>query len=171
MKSKIAVFSFLTLLVCHPTDGQAAKRAPTFNETLQSTVPSFGSAGRPMVEVVLALAYRYKVPLGLEYVTRDAVQNRLDLRIGRKSLWDVFTSIVTTVPGYEVDFFHGLVDIYSADERRDPSNLFNTVVTQFPVAGVDTDFADADLFCALGRQLYPRAAGCGGAVREASGAR
>jgi hypothetical protein len=117
-----------------------------------------------MTDVVLALAYEHQLPLALECVTRDAVQKPLELHARGQKLRDVIATLTASVPGCRVDLSHGLVDVYSPEARTDSSDLFNMVVPEYRVAGVDTDMADTMLLCTLGRRLYPRSAGCGGST-------
>jgi hypothetical protein len=115
-----------------------------------------------MVEAVLALAYACQLPLALELISQDAVRRPVDLPVQTGSVREVITVVVHSVPGYRVDFTHGLVDIYSAEARRDPLNPFNLVLPEYRVADLDTDMADNMLVCALGRELISHSPGCGG---------
>jgi hypothetical protein len=117
-----------------------------------------------MAAALLALAYAHQLPLALECVTRDAVQKPLDVCLRGSTVRNIIAALCASVPGCRVDFPQGLVDVYSAEDRLDPSDLFNIVVPEYRVAGVDTDVADMILFCTLGRQLYPRSGGCGGST-------
>jgi hypothetical protein len=140
------------------------QQVPTLEDRLSVTVPQFDAARRPMADVVLALAYEHQLPLALECVTRDALQKPLDLRARGQKLRELITTVTASVPGCRVDFSHGLVDVYSAEARTDSMDLFNTVIPEYRVAGVDTGVADTMLLCTLGRQMYPRSAGCGGST-------
>jgi hypothetical protein len=111
-----------------------------------------------MAAALLALAYEHQLPLALECVTGEAVQKPLELHMRGQSLRQVITVISASVAACRVDFAQGLVDVYPAEARTDPSDLFNTVIPEYRAVGVDTDMADRMLLCAL----PPCSAGCGG---------
>ena len=134
-----------------------------FNEKMRITVPEFQAAGRPMAEVAVSMAYRYKVPMAIEHVDRNALRKPLRLKIKDQSVRRIIAAVVAAVPGYRVDFSQGLVDIYSPAARTDPSNPLNTVISRYDVDGLDTHLADAELLCDIARQLRGRS-GCGGSV-------
>jgi len=138
-------------------------RLLTLDDRLQTTIPDFDASGRPMVVLLLRLAYKYELPMAIEYAARETVRRPLDLRLRGCSLRDVIASVVEAAPGYRVDFAGGLVDVYSPDARLDPSNPCNTLVNDFDVTDTDTHFADTELLCALSRQVNPLTA-CGGSV-------
>ena len=140
------------------------EEAQTFEEKLKAGIPEFDAGRRPMADAVLALAYRYRLPLAVEHVTRDAVQKPLDLHIRRTSVRDIIAALAASVPGYRVELSHGLVDLYFPDARLEPLNPLNLVVGEYRVSGVDTHMADAMLLCGLGRQLDPTSGGCGGSI-------
>lgn len=140
------------------------KHTPTLEDKLKATVAEFDSAHQPMTDAVLALAYEHRLPLALECVTSDAVQKPLDVRLRGQNVRNLIAVMTASVPGCRVDFSHGLVDVYSANARTVPSDPFNTVLPEYHVTGLPTDLAEMMLFCTLGRQLYPRSAGCGGST-------
>jgi hypothetical protein len=169
--SKLAATTILAIALFSPAGGEHARPqvssvqpAPawTLEGKLRAIVLNFDAGHRPMVDEVLTLAYKYQLPLGLENLTSDAVQKPLDLRVRRSSLGDVITALTGSVPGYRVDFAHGLVEVYSPKARLDASNPFNLVVPEYRVASLDTEMASAMLLCALGTELHPQSAGCGG---------
>ena len=135
----------------------------TLHEKLQSTILDFDTSGKPMANLALELAYKYNLPMGIEYVTPVAVRGHVSLRFKRRSLREIIITIVEAVPGFRVDLSGGVVDIYSPQARHDPSNPFNVTVHSINISNVDTHLADAELLCSLARQLTPNTA-CGGSV-------
>ena len=137
------------------------RRALSFAEKLQITVPQFETSGRPMADLAVQMAYSYKLPMAIEHVDREALRKPLHLKLEGQTVRQVLAAVVASVQGYRVDFQQGLVDIYSPAARSDPSNPLNTVINRYDVGGLDTHFADAQLLCDIGRQLHGHS-GCGG---------
>lgn len=147
--------------------GRSAQRGNsptlTFGEKLRLTVPVFKADNRPMAQIAVQMAFRYKLPMAIEHVDREAMQKPLNLKIIGQSVREVIAAVVDSVPGYSVDFSQGLVDIYSSAARADPSNPFNVKIPAYEVDGLDTHLADAELLCDIGRVLHGHS-GCGGSV-------
>jgi len=149
-----------------PTRGSGRsqqERDRSFNDRLKETLPDFDASGQAMAPLLLGLAYKHKLPMALECVTYDTVRRPLNLRLKLHSLRDIIDGIVSAVPGFQVDFTGGLVDVYCPKARLDPSNPFNATVRRFDVTNLDTHFADAELLCSLARQTKPNTA-CGGSI-------
>lgn len=137
------------------SDSDQQTKVRTLEDRLQGTLADFDASGRPMVPLLLELAYKYKLPMALECATSDAVYKPVNLRLKHRSLRDTIRAIVAIVPGLQVNFSGGLVDVYAPKTRLDPSNPFNTTVGTFDVVDLDTHRADAELLCALIRQRDP----------------
>lgn len=135
----------------------------SFHRKLRRRLDAFDASGRPLAELLLSLAYRYKLPMGLEYVDRACATRPLHLKLGAGSLQAVITALVHAVPGYQVDFSQNLADVYAPGARNNSSDMLNAVISQFDASGEDVHRADLDLFCALVRKLNPRS-GCGGSI-------
>jgi hypothetical protein len=138
-------------------------QARSLSEKLAATVPKFDACDCSMAELAVQMAYRYKLPMAIEHLDRDALRKPLHLKLRDQSVRQVIASIVGSVPEYRVDFSQGLVDIYSPAARSDASNPFNTVIRRYDVEGLDTHYADVELLCAMGRQANPDS-GCGASV-------
>jgi hypothetical protein len=149
--------------------GQVKKRqgrqphVRSHSEKLQAKVPKFDASGCSMAELAVQMAYRYKLPMAIEYLDRNALRKPLHMKMQDDSVRQVIASIVGSLPEYRVDFSQGLVDIYSPAARSDAANPLNMVVRRYDVEGLDTHFADSELLCAMGRQTNPHS-GCGGSV-------
>jgi len=171
-REALLAIGFVLMPLATGTIASAWQRAPaqgsnphvaSFSEKVQSMVPEFEAVGRPMADVAVQIAYKYKLPMAIEHVDLDALRKPLRLTLKGQSVRQVIAAIVASVPGYQVDFSRGLVDIYSPAARRDPSNLLNMQIPRFEVDGLDTHLADAQLLCDIGRQLHGHS-GCGGSV-------
>jgi hypothetical protein len=135
----------------------------TLDEKLENVPADFDVSGKSMTHLVLDLAYQYQLPMGIEHVTADALYRPLNLRLKRRNLKEIISTIVQAVPGFQVDFSGGLVDIFSPMARLDASIPLNTTIHAFDVSNLDTHWADYELFCVLERQMHPHS-GCGGSI-------
>jgi hypothetical protein len=137
--------------------------ARSFGEKIRVTVPRFDADSRSMAELSVQMAYRYELPMAIEYLDRDSLRKPLHLKMRNQSVRQLIAAIAGSLPEYRVDFSQGLVDIYSPTARSDAANPFNKVIHRYGVEGLDTHYADAQLLCALGRQTNPHS-GCGGSI-------
>lgn len=174
MDMKVRRIATLLLLVLVMTGADTSARgsglaqensthALSYRERLGSVVPEFEAGGRSMVDVVVSMAYRYKLPMAIEHVDRRALRRPVSLKFKHQSVRHILAAAVASVPGYRVEFSRGLVDIYSPAARSDPSNPLNAMISHYSVDGLDTHLADAELLCDLAREIHGHA-GCGGSV-------
>ena len=123
-------------------------KALSFEERLDRRV-RFDSAGRTLVASIVELAFTYQLPTGIEYADREATTRPLNFHFQNESVRRILEAITEQVPGYSVNFSGGIVDVFAARGREDPSNLLNKVIKDFAVSQVDTHEADSQLFCEL----------------------
>jgi len=159
----LATFSAMLLtagLVPRRTSDERAD-ARTFEQKLDFRVGHFETSGHPLLKSVLDLAYRYKLPTGIEYVTPQAAADPIDLHFQNETVRGILVSLVQAAPGYQVSFSDGLVDIYAPQARGDSSNLLNKPIRKFAVETQVTELANFELACALARETRASAV-CGG---------
>jgi hypothetical protein len=144
-----------------PPNNESAQT--TFEEKLNRRVERYDASGATLLRSLLDLAYAHELPMGIEYLDREALAKPLHLELHNESVRGVLLAIVEQVPEYKVSFSEGLVDIYVPTAREDPSNLLNKVIKSFAVSQSDTHKADMELFCALSHEIMP-SGGCGGSV-------
>lgn len=136
--------------------GGASKRRPTtVNAKLLARVDRFEGAGKPATELLLGLAFKYRLPMAIEYVDQEASTRPTKVALRNATVGQVLATIVAKMPGYALTTSEGLVDVYSPHAREDPSNELNFTVKNYNVDGVDTLQASADLSCAMGREMHP----------------
>src|SRR5258707_5627867 len=116
----IGIFTFI------PASGETSEAkkpdTPSFQEKLEKKV-NFETAGKTFIESVLDIAYQHDVPMGIEYVGRDAVSRPINLRFQNESVREILVALTRQIPEYQITFSDGLVDIFVPRERQDPSNL------------------------------------------------
>jgi hypothetical protein len=124
-------------------------RVSDFEEKTDSLVERFSTSGRTLVDSVVELAYKYQVPMAIEYADREATTRPLNLEFHNKSFRGIVEAIVKEDPQYRVSFSNGIVDIFSPMAREEGSNLLNKIMKDFSVTEMETRLADSQLFCAL----------------------
>lgn len=152
----VAAIGLLRALTSSEMGGSAHPK--TLQEKLRLPVPAFESDGRSMVDIVLDLAYRYHLPLSLQYADEVAVHGKLNVKLQNRELREVLSAIISRLPGYKMTVGDGVIQIFSPKGRAEASNLLNTRIPDFEVHAVDTHEASADLACSLARQINPRVA-------------
>jgi hypothetical protein len=163
----ISIVSCLTALSAAPVNllvsNTQSAQATIFEDKLNTRVVQFDTSGRTLLTSLIDLAYEHELPMGIEYLDREAATRPINLELHNESVRGILLAIVQQVPEYKVSFSDGVVDVYAPKARQDPSNLLNKVIKNFTVSELDTHQADMELFCALTREVTP-SAGCGGSI-------
>ena len=136
----------------------------SFEQTLNKRIPRFDTAGKTLVACVVEMAFAYELPTAIEYADREATTRPLNLEFHNESVRRILESITEQVSGYRVSFSGGIVDVFATKGREDSANLLNKVIRDFAVTQVDTHEADAQLFCAVSREVGSQV--CGGSFAE-----
>src|SRR5947207_5076106 len=81
--AKIAA-AYLGTVIFLQTTGQALPANPPdtlpFKAKLEQKVDHFETDGRTLVESVLNIAYEHELPVGIEYLSREALTRPIELR-------------------------------------------------------------------------------------------
>jgi hypothetical protein len=158
-KLSIALVCVLTLATTSTLPSKAGRStAPTFEEKLDTRIERFETGGRPLATCLIDLAYQHELPIGIEFLDRQALTHPIDLRFQNETVRGIIVAMVHQIPDYRVTFSEGLVDIFKLSERQNPSNLLNRVIKDFSVAEEDTTLANLEITCALARNVNPTAA-------------
>jgi hypothetical protein len=143
--------------VSNPAQHRTAGPGRTVNTQvgLGVQVGSYETRGRSLADLLIEIAYRYRIPMGIEYLDTSAVNKPLHASYKRVSVGRLIASLTALVPGYRASFAPGVVEIYSPRARRVSSSLMNAVIPRFEVTDSDPSVASAKLFAALARQRDP----------------
>ena len=137
-----------------PTRGQRPHEL-SFDERLDARIGRFDNKGRTLLQAILDLVYGHHLPTGLEYVNRDAVRRPVELKLQNTSVRETLSALVAQVPEYRISFSGGVVQIYSVRARSDSLNLLNTVIDDFTVRDMGSQYASDELFTALVHKVRP----------------
>jgi hypothetical protein len=144
---------------CHqpPPENQV-----TFAGILKRRLTSYDNKNRSLAASLFDLAYRYRLPMGLEYINRDIVWRPVKLRVENKSLASIVQSLIAaTHSDLKVDFSSGLIDVYKPEIRSNPRNVLNTMIAKFQLKGVGPEFASIYLAGSL-QAIYQPGTAFGG---------
>ncbi len=132
-----------------------AAQPSLFEQKLDKRIERFDTAGRTLIASLIDLAYEYELPMGIEYLDRDAASRPINVELRNESLRGILVALVQQLSEYRVGFSSGIVDVYAPKAREDTSNMLNKVIKSFNVSEVDTHRADMELSCTLARELTP----------------
>jgi hypothetical protein len=139
---------------------EPSERPMSFEAKLNQRVGRYSSAGRSLTDSVVEIAFKYQLPLGIEFVDRDAVRKPLNLEIHDKSVRELLNALVAAIPEFRIDLSGGIIQLYAPRVREDNKSILNTAIENFEVTDMDPYMADWELICALNRQVL--GAGCQG---------
>ena len=125
------------------------------SQRLNTRVELFDTAGQTFAQALLGLAYEYKLPMGVEYWSKESTHVPLKLQLRNRSVQEILETLATEQPGYRVSFPGGVVQVYASRGRSDPSNLLNTIIPRFRIMGEDPAAASAQAFEALVHVVSP----------------
>lgn len=146
------VVVFVALFALAPCSQISRANSPGIREKLDKRVKHYDTVSRPMIACVLELAYEYEIPIGIEFVNREAMTRPIDIQAQDQTVRALLTSIVQQIPDYHVSFADGLVEIFSSSARDDASNMLNRIVKTFSIKDQDAGIANRELACALARE-------------------
>jgi len=145
-----------------PTAKVQLPRVSDFEQKTNRLIERLSTSGRTLVDSLIELAYKYQLPMAIEYADREATTRPLNLEFHNKSFRGIVEAIVKEDPQYRVSFSNGIVDIFSPMAGEDRSNLLNKVLKDFSVTEMETREADFQLFCAVAQAAGSQ--GCGGSL-------
>jgi hypothetical protein len=169
---RFATLFLIPLLVWNASVGAVRPRNRTarqlqpqasLDSVLDKRISDYRTSGRTLIATLVDLAYEYKLPMGIEYVDREAAARPIDLEFHDDFLRNILEDVVAQLPEYRVSFLGEVVEVYSPRAREDSSDLLNKPIGNYSVDAVDTRDADLELACALSRELEP-ASLCGGSI-------
>jgi|SRR5215469_5571465 len=109
---------------------------------LAAEVVDFDNKERPLVPTLLLIAGSYRIPMGIEQVTSEALTLRVSIRLAHGTVSDLLDVSTTQLPGYAWTLQDGAVVVHGAKEWTAPTNIFKLKVAQFDV--VDSTLNDAN---------------------------
>jgi hypothetical protein len=140
------LLAFVWLLL-YSTDLNATNQSAevSLNAKLQTVVKDFDNQNKSLIPTLLKLAADYHLPIGIERVVRQAVDEPITVRLDEGTLVTVLDLTLNQLPGYAWAAQDGVVVIYGLEELKDPSNFLNQTVASFDVKNETLDHANMRL--------------------------
>lgn len=115
------------------------------NAELARQVTNYDNGGAPLIPTLLSIAESYDLPMGIEMVTKDALERPVTVKLEAGPLSRLLDSCVALLPGFSWAQRDGVVHVFGPRELTQPSNLFNLVVPSFEIREQTLDAADEKL--------------------------
>ena len=77
---------------------------PTLDGKLEKPIHDFRTAGRTLIATLVDLAYEYQLPMGIEYLDREAATRPIHLEFHDQPLRGILMAVVAQLPEYRVTF-------------------------------------------------------------------
>ncbi len=128
-----------------PAFGTAQMHDVKLEDKLAIQVQEFDNHSKPLIATLLKIAADYHLPMGIERVVKEAVEQSIGIKMRRGTVADLLDSCVRSIPGYSWSARDGVVFIYGAEDVNQSSNLFNLVIRSFDVQNETLDRANVSL--------------------------
>jgi hypothetical protein len=134
-----------TLFESKTACGTEQMREAKLEDKLAIEVQEFDNQSRPLITTLLKIAADYHLPMGIERVVKEAVEESTSIKLRRGTVADLLDTCVRSIPGYSWSTRDGVVFVYGAEEVNQSSNLFNLVMRSFEVQNETLDRANVSL--------------------------
>jgi hypothetical protein len=127
------------------------------SEPLTRHVDAFRVGGVTKLDALLGLGKQEHLPLGIEYLDRDAVQTKVTVNLRDVTVEQVFGAVLGRTSGYKWRVDSGVANITHRGVLDDPKrNLLERRLRQFSIERVPLQDASLHLITALTLKLYPK---------------
>jgi hypothetical protein len=136
------------LLILSAPSGTKAANCGCSNDIktkLAQPVRDYDNRGMPLIATLLSIADKYDVAMGIEKVTKEAVERPASVKLQQGSLSQLLDLCVGQVPGYSWTAHDEVVHVFGGKELTQASNLFNLVVPSFEIREQTLNTADQKL--------------------------
>lgn len=122
---------------------------------LQREVPSFVFDRLPAIDAVLLLGQQEGIPLGIEYLSCEAIERPMTLRMGRARVEEILEALLPREKGYAWEVQQEVIVIRHQRVPPPELNLLDRVLPEFAVPRTTVQHASGLLAMALFREVYP----------------
>ena len=99
--------------------------------SLAGKVLDFDNEGKPLINTLLIIAARHKVPMGIEKVSPEALTKPVRVRLERGTVSDLLDLSISTLPDCHWRISSGAVFVFGDEELRDQCNLYGLQIPAF----------------------------------------
>jgi hypothetical protein len=122
-------------------------------------VASFNVRGLCLVDALLALGQQEQVPLGIEYVGRDALEKPITEDFHSTTVGKIVEVLLGGGKGYTWCVRDGVLNVSHKSVAAGKGNLFDRVLPEFVIRRCSVADASNVLYMSLNRQLHPEITG------------
>lgn len=154
-------FLTMTVLIFVVPAFEASARSPknASGGVLAKPVSSFNVESLPMIDAVLQLGQQEKVPLGIEYVTLEALQKPVTINLHPTTVGKALRAILPKGSGYTFREDHGVVVVSNKNVVPGKINLLDRILRDFSIPRCTLGEASNLLGMTLRRELHPEIGG------------
>lgn len=136
-----------------------AGQSPTI---LSKGVAAFNVRGLCLVDALLGLGEQEQVPMGIEYVTRDALEKPISEDFHNTTVGAIVQGLLGGDRGYTWRVRDGVLNISHKSVATGKGNLLDRVLPEFVVRKCSVADASNALYMSLNSQLHPEVTGYAG---------
>jgi len=153
--ARIAVCTVTSLLLWVASIGTVRARTESVEEKLE-TLTDYRPQAISLVDQLIEVARRFKIPMGIECVEKAATATAgKTLPSKKRSVRELIQEITSVAPEYRIDVADGLVRVYSPNEALHPFNFLNINLKSYDVNAGDLFAAEDQLRWAIRFTLEP----------------
>ena len=161
MWSRLLAFVFVLPMVLQ-TGVLKATQAGQSSAILSKRVASFNTRGMCLIEALLKLGQQEQVPLGIEYVNREALVNPLTKDFHNTTVGEIVHALLGGGKGYTWRVRGGVLNVSHRSVASGQANLLNRVLPKFAITKCTLEVASHGLYMELCLHLHPEITGWAG---------
>jgi len=136
-----------------------ASQPPTI---LSKPVAAFSVRGVCLIDSLLTLGQQEQIPLGIEYVSREALEKPIGKEFHNTTVGEIVQALLGGGKGYTWRVRDGVLNISHKSVATGKGNLLDRVLPEFEISKCPIRTASAALYFALYRNLHPEVTGYAG---------
>jgi hypothetical protein len=153
------VFALTAALQIGVLNAAQAEQSPA---TLSKEVAAFNVRGLCLVDALLTLGNQEQVPLGIEYVTREALEKPISDDFHNATVGQIVQVLLGRGRGYTWRVRDGVLNVSHRSVASGQANLLDRVLPKFAITKCTVQVASHGLYMDLYMHLHPETTGWAG---------
>jgi len=129
---------------------------------LSKRVASFSVRGACLIDALLTLGQQERIPLGIEYVSREALEKPISKDFQNTTVGEIVQVLLGGGRGYTWRVRDGVLNVSHKSVATGKANLLNRVLPEFVMRRCSVADASNVLYMSLNSQLHPEVTGYAG---------
>lgn len=135
---------------------------PQSGATLSRRVPSFQGQGLCLVDALLKLGQQEQIPLGIEYISREALEKPVGTDMDETTVGKIVQALLRGDKSYNWEVRGSVLNISHKTLPSGNANLLDRVLPEFAIPQCSVAEASNVLYMTLDQQLHPWVKGYAG---------